>query len=115
VALELVLGRLQALLGLEPDQTELVLDVVNHDRLTLTTGVVILTLSGGVSTLELEVLIGLLEVLAAVALVEDTVDLLDVVGVGENLVVRDDILYKQRTSATCAKSNSFYSCQIRHK
>jgi len=97
MGLELVLGRLQALLGLEPDETELILDVVNHDRLTLTTAAfLILTLSGGVSTLELEFLIRLLEVLAAVALVEDTVDLLDVVGVSEDLVVRDDILYKQK-------------------
>jgi hypothetical protein len=92
VALEGILGRLHALLGLQPNETELILNVVNHDLLTLTAGIVITTLSGGVSTLELDVLVLPLEVLAAVALVEDTVDLLDLEVVGENLVSRDDIL-----------------------
>jgi hypothetical protein len=96
VALEGILGRLHALLGLQPNETELILNVVNHDLLTLTAGIVITTLSGGVSTLELDVLVLPLEVLAAVALVEDTVDLLDLEVVGENLVSRDDILYKQK-------------------
>jgi hypothetical protein len=96
VALEGILGRLHALLGLQPNETELILNVVNHDLLTLTAGIVITTLSRGVSTLELDVLVLPLEVLAAVALVEDTVDLLDLEVVGENLVSRDDILYKQK-------------------
>ena len=92
VRLESVLGRLHALLDLEPVKTELVLDVVDHDLVTLTTGIIIATLSGGVGTLELEVLVLLLQVLAAVALVEDTVNGLDVEGIGENLVTGDDIL-----------------------
>lgn len=104
MALEGILGRLHALLGLQPNETELILNVVNHDLLTLTAGILITTLSGGVSTLELDVLVLPLEVLAAVALVEDTVDLLDLEVVRENLVSRDDILYKQKKgpSATCA-------------
>ena len=94
VTLEGILGGLQALLGLEPVKTELVLDVVDHDGLTLTTGIIITALSGGVGTLELEVLVALLEVLAAVAGPEELAlgVLLDLVGVGENLVAGDDIL-----------------------
>lgn len=94
VTLEGILGGLQALLGLEPVETELVLDVVDHDGLTLTTGIIITALSGGVGTLELEVLVALLEVLAAVAGPEELAlgVLLDLVGVGENLVAGDDIL-----------------------
>lgn len=92
VGLEGVLGGLETLLGLEPDKTELVLNVVDHDGLTLTTGIITTVLSGGVGTLELEVLVLPLEVLAAVALVEDLVDLLQLEGVGENLVSRNDIL-----------------------
>jgi hypothetical protein len=93
VSLEGVLGRLEALLGLEPDQTELVLNVVDHDRLALTT-LLIATLGGGVSTLQLKVLVGLLEVLAAVSLPEDGAvsGRLDVEGVGEDLVPGDDVL-----------------------
>ena len=93
--LEGVLGGLETLLGLEPDETELVLDVVDHDGLTLTTVAITTVLSGGVGTLELEVLVLLLEVLAAVALVEDLVDLLELEGVGENLVSRNDILWRE--------------------
>lgn len=94
VGLEGILGGLHALLGLEPDETELVLNVVDHDGLTLTTGIVITALSGGVGTLELEVLVLLLEVLAAVAGPEElaVTVLLDLEGVGENLVTGDDIL-----------------------
>lgn len=94
VTLEGILGGLQTLLGLEPVETELVLDVVDHDGLTLTTGIIITALSGGVGTLELEVLVALLEVLAAVAGPEELAlgVLLDLVGVGENLVAGDDIL-----------------------
>jgi len=93
VALEGLLGRLEALLGLEPNQTELVLNVVDHNGLTLTTFVATL-LSGGVGTLELEVLVGPLEVLAAVGLPEDGAVSggLDVEGVGENLVSGDNVL-----------------------
>lgn len=91
--LEGILGRLEALLGLEPDEAELVLDIVDHDGLIITT---LLTglLSGGVGTSELEVLVLLLEVLAAVGLPEDGAVLggRDLEGVGENLVTGDDVL-----------------------
>ena len=103
MGLEGILGGLETLLDLEPVHTELVLNVVDHDGLALTTGIIITTLGGGVSTLELEVLVGLLEVLAAVALVEDTVDGLDVVGIGENLVVGDDVLSRRRMSVCDGK------------
>lgn len=93
VGLEGILGGLEALLGLEPDKAELVLDVVDHDGLTLTT-FLLTALGGGVGTLELEVLVGLLHVLAAVALVEDIILQLDVVGVGEDLVTGDDVLWQ---------------------
>lgn len=93
MTLEGILGGLESLLGLEPDQTELVLDVVDHDGLTLTT-IVITTLSGGVGTLELEVLILPLEVLAAVGLPEDGAvsSGSDFEGVREQLVTGDDVL-----------------------
>ena len=95
--LEGILGRLQALLGLEPDKTELVLNVVDHDGLTLTT-FIIATLGGWVGTLKLEILIGLLEVLAAVGLPEDGAVLggSDLEGVRENLVPGDDVLTNDR-------------------
>jgi hypothetical protein len=93
VRLEGLLGRLEALLGLEPDEAELVLDIVDHDGLIITT---VLTglLSGGVGTSELEVLVLLLEVLAAVGLPKDGAVLggSDLEGVGENLVTGDDVL-----------------------
>jgi hypothetical protein len=93
VRLEGILGGLEALLGLEPDEAELVLDIVDHDGLIITT---ILTglLSGGVGTSELEVLVLLLEVLAAVGLPKDGAVLggSDLEGVGENLVTGDDVL-----------------------
>ncbi|KAJ5359697.1 uncharacterized protein N7496_012110 [Penicillium cataractarum] len=93
VRLEGILGRLEALLGLEPDETELVLDIVDHDGLiitTLLTGV----LSRGVGTSELEVLVLLLEVLAAVGLPEDGAVLGggNLEGIGENLVTGDQVL-----------------------
>jgi len=93
VSLESILGGLEALLGLEPDKTELVLNVVDHDGLTLTTSLLGI-LSGGVGTLELEVLVTLLEVLAAVGLPEDRAVLGggDLEGIGENLVSGDDVL-----------------------
>lgn len=96
VTLEGILGRLKTLLGLEPDEAELVLNVVDHHLTTFTT-VIGAILSGGVGTLELEILVGLLEILLAVALVEDAVNGLDVVGVGENLVTGDDVLMRQAT------------------
>lgn len=93
MSLESILGGLEALLGLEPDKTELVLNVVDHDGLTLTTSLLGI-LSGGVGTLELEVLVTLLEVLAAVGLPEDRAVLGggDLEGIGENLVSGDDVL-----------------------
>lgn len=93
MTLEGILGRLETVLGLEPDEAELVLNVVDHHLTTFTT-IIAAILSGGVGTLELKILVGLLEVLLAVALVEDVVDGLDVVGVGENLVTRDDVLMR---------------------
>lgn len=94
MSLEGLLGGLEALLGLQPDKTELVLNVVDHDSLALTTIVVIAILSGGVGTLELEVLVLLLQVLAAVSLPKDGAvsSRLDVEGVREDLVTGDDVL-----------------------
>lgn len=93
MGLEGVLGRLETLLGLEPDKTELVLNVVNHDGLVITT---LLTglLSGGVGTSKLEVLVLLLQVLAAVSLPENGAVLGggDLEGVRENLVSGKDVL-----------------------
>jgi hypothetical protein len=93
VRLEGILGGLETLLGLEPDEAELVLDIVDHDSLIITT---ILTslLSGGVGTGELKVLVLLLEVLAAVSLPEDGAVLggSDLEGVGEHLVSGDQVL-----------------------
>lgn len=93
MGLETILRRLEAILGLEPDETELVLNIVDHSGLTLTT-LLIAILSGGVGTLELEVLVGLLEVLAAVGLPENGAVRVgsDLEGVGENLVSGDDVL-----------------------
>lgn len=92
MGLEGILGRLHALLSLEPDKTELVLDVVDHDLTTLFT-TLIGFLSGGVGTLELEVVAAsLLEVLAAIGLDQDAVNLLEVEGIGEELVSGDDVL-----------------------
>lgn len=92
VLLEGILGRLHALLGLEPDELELIFDVVDHDGLTLTTLIVGL-LSRGIGTLKLEVLVLALEVLLAVALPEDGAGLLDLEGIGEELVAGDEVLY----------------------
>lgn len=91
--LEGILGRLEALLGLEPDETELVLNIVDHDGLIITTFITSL-LSRGVGTSELEVLVLLLEVLAAVSLPQDGAVLGggDLEGVGENLVTGDQVL-----------------------
>lgn len=95
MSLESILGRLHALLLLEPDETELVLDVVDHLLRTFgVAAIVIFTLGRGVGTLELEGLLPL-DVLAAVGLPQDTVDLLDVEGVGEQLVSGEDVLEEQ--------------------
>jgi hypothetical protein len=68
---------------------------VNHDLLAFATLVVVLTLSGGVGTLQLIVLVLVLGVLAAVGLPQDTVHFLDVEGVGEELVSGDNVLNKE--------------------
>lgn len=93
MSLEGILGGLETLLGLEPDQTELVLNVVDHNGLTLTT-IVTTLLSGGVGTLEFEVLVLPLEVLLAVGLPEDGAvsSGSDSEGVREHLVTGDDVL-----------------------
>lgn len=93
MSLEGILRGLQALLRLEPDKTELVLDVVDHDGLALTALITTL-LSGGVGALKLEILIGLLEVLAAVGLPQDRAVLGrgDLEGIREQFVSGDEIL-----------------------
>lgn len=87
------LGGLKTLLGLEPDETELVLDIVDHDSLTLTT-LFLGILGGGVGTLESEVLVLLLQVLAAVSLPQDVAVLggNEVEGIGDELVTGYNIL-----------------------
>jgi hypothetical protein len=94
VGLVVLLGGLRALLSLEPDQTELVLDIVDHDGLTLATFLFSSLLSGGVGTLELEVLAGTLHVLAAVTLPKE-IELLvgdKLEGIGDDLVTGNDVL-----------------------
>lgn len=87
------LGGLRAILSLKPDQTELVLDIVDHGGLALATFLVGV-LSGGVGTLELEVLVGTLQVLAAVTLPQDIEVLVGdkVKGIGDDLVTGNDVL-----------------------
>lgn len=87
------LGGLGAVLNLQPDQTELVLDVVDHSGLTLAT-FLLSFLGGGVGTLELEVLVGTLQVLAAVTLPKDIEILVwdKVKGIGDDLVTGNDVL-----------------------
>lgn len=94
MSLEGVLGRLQALLSLEPDKTELVLNVVDHNRLALTTSIITTVLSGRVGALKLEILALLLQVLAAVGLPKDRAVRRgsDLEGVREKLVSGEDIL-----------------------
>lgn len=91
--LESVLGRLSAFLDLEPDKTELVLDVVDHDGLTLA-ALFLSILGGGVGTLELEIRVTLLEVLAAVGLQENGAigGRVDLEGVREKLVSGNQVL-----------------------
>jgi hypothetical protein len=94
VGLVVLLGGLGALLSLEPDQTELVLDIVDHDGLTLATFILVSILSGGVGTLELEVLAATLQVLAAVTFPKDIEILVGnkLEGIGDDLVTGNDVL-----------------------
>lgn len=64
---EVLLGGLKTILLLQPHETELVLNVVDHGGLALTT-LLLGILSGRVGTLESEVLVLALKVLAAVGL-----------------------------------------------
>lgn len=89
--LERILGGLHALLSLQPDETELVLDVVDHDLGTLATFFIITTLGGRVGALELEVL-GSFEVFAAVGGPEDGAVFDDLEGVGDDFIAGDDVL-----------------------
>ena len=98
MSLEGILGRLHALLGLQLDETELVLNVMDHDRLALTASVFAL-LSRGVGTLQLDILVLALHELLAVALPEDAVDLIDFIVVRENFISGDNVLYTYLRSA----------------
>lgn len=93
MALVAFLGGLGAILDLEPDQTELVLDIVDHSGLTLAT-LILNVLGGGVGTLKLEVLVGTLQVLAAVTLPKDIEVLVGdkVKSIGDDLVTGNDVL-----------------------
>jgi hypothetical protein len=91
VRLERILGRLHALLSLEPDETELVLDVVDHDLGTLATFFFLTTFGGRVGALELEVF-GSFEVFAAVGGPEDGAVFDDLEGVGDDFIASDDVL-----------------------
>jgi hypothetical protein len=66
---------------------------VDHDGLTLTT-LLLGILGGGIGTLESEVLVLLLQVLAAVSLPQDVAVLggNEVEGIGDELVTGDNIL-----------------------
>lgn len=91
VALEKRLGRRAVL---QPLETELVLNVVDHLHLVLA-GVLLGILSGGVGTLKLDVIAtDALAVLAAVALPENGVVRvgLKVEGVGDKLVTGESVL-----------------------
>lgn len=92
--LEVLLGRLEAILWLEPDETELVLDIVDHGGLSFTTLIIGAILGGGVGTLQLEVLVTALQVLAAVALPEDVEILVGhkLEGIGDDLVAGNHVL-----------------------
>jgi hypothetical protein len=92
VRLERILAGLHALLSLEPDKTELVLDVVDHDLGTLTTFFIITTFGGRVGTFELEVF-GTFEVFTAVGGPEDGAVFNDLEGVGDDFIAGDDVLY----------------------
>jgi hypothetical protein len=67
---------------------------VDHGGLTLATLFVTSLLSGGVGTLELEVLIATLQVLAAVTLPKDIEVLVGdkLKGIGDDLVAGNDVL-----------------------
>lgn len=93
MTLESILRRLQSLLNLKPVKKELFLDIVNHDGLAVVAAIVAAVLGGGIGTFKLEVLVLLLQVLLAVQCPEQRVRGVDLVGVGENLVSRDDVLF----------------------
>jgi hypothetical protein len=86
-----ILGGLHALVILQPDKTELVLDVVDHGLGTLTALFLITTLSGRVGTFELEVL-GALGVFAAVGSPEDRALGHEVEGIRDDLISGDNVL-----------------------
>lgn len=91
--LERFLGRLHSFLGLEPDKTELVLDVVDHDLFTLTT-FFITSFGGRVGTLEL-IVFGAFQVFAAVGSPEDGAVWDDCEGVGDDFIFGDDVLFSE--------------------
>lgn len=90
VTLEAILGRPQVIL--DPVKVELILNVVDHDGLIVATFITAF-LSRGVGALKLKILVLLLEILLAVALIQDA-RVLDLVGVREKLVAGDDVLSK---------------------
>ena len=96
---KVLFGGLVAFLGLQPFELELLLNVVDHDGLAFTTAI-LAPLSGRVGTLELEVLILVLQVLLAVALPEDAVDLLDSEVFGEQFISSDNVLYHETSSVS---------------
>lgn len=67
------------------------LNVEDLLRVAGTTSVVVFTLSGGVGTLKLDIFVPYRDI-PAVDLPEDVVDLLEVEGVGDNLIAGKDIL-----------------------
>lgn len=97
---KVLFGGLVAFLGLQPFELELLFNVVDHDGLAFTTAI-LAPLSGRVGTLELEVLILVLQVLLAVALPEDAaVDLLDSEVFGEQFIPSDNVLYQETSSVS---------------
>ena len=86
-----ILGGLHALVGLQPDKTELVLDVVDHGLDALAALLLIAALSRRVGALELEAL-GALGVFAAVGRPEDRALLYEVEGVRDDLITGDNVL-----------------------
>jgi hypothetical protein len=117
VRLVALLGGLSSVLGLEPDQTELVLDIVDHGGLTVATLIIAALLSGGVGTLELEVLVGALQVLAAVTLPKDIEILVvdKVESVGDDLVTGNNILVDNVSRMRPKKSGHMKHIERRRK
>ena len=87
VFLVIILGHLGVFL-----ETELVHNVEDLNGSIITASVLVTTLSRGVGALELDVFVRLLRNVLAVALEEDTFDLLEIEGVRDKLIVREDIL-----------------------